>query len=96
MELQELRLVLDDIDSQFLALLARRMETIEQVAQVKRARHLPIYDPQREQEKLARLTEQAGPELAQAARALFSLLFELSRASQSRLLSQAPREDDHG
>lgn len=88
MEFNELRNELETIDTEMADLLARRMEVVKQVAQVKQAQNLPVYDPAQERRKLARLTEQVGPELAPAADTLFSVLFDLSRSEQHRAIAK--------
>ena len=47
-----------------------------------------MLDSARERDKLRAVAEQAGPDLADYTTALYSLLFELSRASQGRLLGE--------
>lgn len=89
MELKDLRNTLDDIDNQIAALLVKRMDAVKQVAQTKLEKKLPVFDPQREREKLAQLAELVGDEMAPAADALFSVLFDLSRSAQHRIIAKA-------
>jgi len=66
MELKEMRVAIDEIDTQIVELISRRMDVVREVAKYKSERNLPIFDPQREREKLAVLETQAGDELAGA------------------------------
>ncbi len=84
MEISQIRNEIDQIDKQLVALFAQRMALSAQVAQYKSEHNLPILVPAREREILAKVAEQAGPELGGYARVLYSLLFELSRGYQSK------------
>ena len=82
MDLEALREKLNGVDDEILRLFLKRMEVAGQVADYKKAHHLPIYQPQREQEILESVSERAG-ELGCYARSLFSTLMELSRQHQA-------------
>ena len=70
------------------------MAVSEQVAQHKKENNLPIFDPERERQKLYDIAKSVGPELAPATDAMFSLLFDLSRTRQHQLIApKAPLED---
>ena len=84
MELSELRAEIDQIDAELVALYRRRMETVTQISAYKRLHDLPVYDPQREQALLKRVGEMAGPDHADGARAMFTLIMAWSRAFQER------------
>ena len=86
MDLNELRNEINTIDDEILRLFLKRMEVAGQVADYKKAHHLPIYQPQREQEILENVEQKAGSELGGYARALFSKLMELSKDYQSEVL----------
>lgn len=91
MDMNELRGKLDRIDSQMVDLMQERMDVVTQVAEYKKENDLPVYDPQREREKLAELAGQAGEDMAPVTDALFSLIFDLSRSQQNRILAgQSP------
>jgi len=91
MDLQDLRIQIDAIDTQLTELLARRMEVSADVARYKAEHNLPIYDPERERQKLADIAGKAGPALATATDVVFSLLFDLSRSEQRRILDGETR-----
>lgn len=86
MDLTEIRNRIDEIDDQLLSLFLERMECAEEVAKYKKANNLPILNKTREREILASVQEKAGDK-ALYAHHLFSTLMELSKASQSELLS---------
>lgn len=88
MELKNLRNTLDEIDNQIADLFVKRMDAVKQVAQTKLEKNLPVFDPQREREKLAQLAELVGDEMAPATEALFSVLFDLSRSAQHQIIAK--------
>lgn len=58
--MEELRSVIDGIDRELVALLARRVSCIEQAAVIKERLGLPADIPSRVQEVLDKVTEEAG------------------------------------
>ena len=84
MDLNELRGKIDNIDAQLVDLFTQRMQIASQVAEYKKENNLPIYVPAREREVLQSVAEMAGPEMANYARVLYSMLFELSRSYQKK------------
>jgi len=90
MELSEIRTKLDTLDRELLALFVQRMELSGEVARCKAQHHLPVRDPQREQEILDRVRCEAGV-YGEDAVLLYETLFSLSRRRQERLLQEEPR-----
>lgn len=86
MDLQQIRQEIDSIDSQLVDLFKQRMEKAASVAQYKKENGMNIYDPSRERALLLRVSQLAGEEHEAASKVLFSLLMELSRSYQSKLL----------
>lgn len=84
MDLTELRSEIDKIDAGLVELFTKRMDIAAQVAEYKKVNNMPIYVPAREREVLQSVAEMAGPEMANYARVLYSMLFELSRSYQSK------------
>lgn len=82
MELKELRLEIDRIDEELVCLFCARMDVAAKIGDYKRQRNLPVFVPQREQEKLADVMEKAGPEMAGYTKTLYETLFSLSRSYQ--------------
>ena len=86
MELKDLRIELDQIDREMVALFEKRMRVCEDVARWKAANGRPILDTSREKEKLQSVAGQLPEDLQEYGMSLYSLLMELSRSSQTRLL----------
>ena len=86
MDLQDYRRELDGLDDELLKLFARRMEISAAIGAYKREQGLPVYDPARERQILLKITERSPEGMGDYAVALYSLIFELSRASQNRLM----------
>ncbi len=84
MDLQDLRNEIDSIDKELVELFLRRMEVAAQVADYKKANDLPIFVPSREREKLRNVAQQAGADMANYTKVLYSMIFELSRSYQSK------------
>ena len=84
MELNELRNQIDKIDGQLVDLFLERMTLSAQVADYKKENKLPIYVPSREREKLQEVAKQAGADMDNYTRVLYSMIFELSRSYQSK------------
>lgn len=84
MDISEIRKEIDNIDSQLVQLFTNRMDAAAKIADYKRQNGLPIYVPAREREVLQSVAEQAGPDMANYTRVLYSMLFELSRSYQRK------------
>ena len=83
MDISELRNKIDAIDRELLPLFLQRMEVSAAIGEIKKSRGLPVHVPQREQQILAAVAEQAGTDLAPYAQALYERIFSLSRQYQS-------------
>ena len=86
MELSEYRARIDAIDDEMVRLFAERMEVAAGIAAYKKENNLPVLDMRREKEKLLQIAEKTPEGLKDYAVSLYSLIFELSRSCQSRLL----------
>ena len=84
MDLSEIRQQIDHIDEELVKLFCARMQLSAQVADFKKANNLPIFVPARERAILQSVAQQAGPEMANYTRVLYSMLFELSRSYQAK------------
>lgn len=82
MTMEGYRREIGEIDRQLVALFARRMAMSAGIAREKTAMGLPVPDPAREQERLAAVCAQAGPDLAGSTAALYTAVLALSRAAQ--------------
>lgn len=87
MDIKELRTEIDNINAQLVELYKKRMGISAQIAEYKKENGLPIFDPIRERELLCNVSEQAGEEFEAGVRVLFSMLMELSRSYQNRVIS---------
>jgi len=76
MDLDELRMAIDGIDDELLALLNRRARLVAQVGSLKEARAMPFYVPRRERAIVERLVAaNPGPFPTPAIRAVFKEVF---------------------
>ena len=87
MDIKELRDRIDEIDDGLLELFRQRMDVSAEIALYKRRNGMPVRDPAREGQILQSLSQKVAKERESAVIALFSLLFELSRAEQEKLLN---------
>lgn len=88
MELSDYRNQIDHIDRELIRLFAERMDVAAGIAAYKKEHGLPVLDPARERAKLLDVAEKTPEALQEYAVSLYSLLFELSRSYQSRLLGE--------
>ena len=88
MDLKEYRGKIDEIDQKLVALFAERMDVAAGIAAYKKEHGLPVLDPARERAKLLDVAEKTPEALQEYAVSLYSLLFELSRSYQNRLLGE--------
>lgn len=86
MDLTEYRQRIDAIDEQMLKLFAERMDVAAQIAAVKKANNMQVLDIRREKQKLQAVAEKTPEDLKEYAVSLYSLLLDLSKTSQNKLL----------
>ena len=87
MDLSDYRKKIDEIDKGLVDLFLQRMDLSAEIALYKYKNNLPIYDPAREQQKLNELSSSVKEGCQAYISSLYSLLFELSRAEQERILN---------
>ena len=92
MELNDYRLKLDKIDDELLSLFTERMNIASEIAAWKKENSLPVLDVRREKEKLRTLEEKSPEEFSDYTVSLFSLIMELSRSQQNRILHPVSAE----
>lgn len=85
MSLKPIRDEIDEIDKELVELFKRRMECSKKVARFKMENGMQIFNPERENEVLDNVEEEAG-EFGGSARLLYSSIMELSRALQHDML----------
>lgn len=86
MDRSDYRKQIDRIDEQLVKLFAERMEVAGRLAEYKKENSLPVLDVRREREKLHSVSKQSPEELRDYTELLYSLIFELSRSYQNRLI----------
>ena len=96
MDLQEIRKELDVIDRQIVDLYEKRMKLCGDVAEYKISVGKPVYDGEREKQKLEAVRQMAGEEYRQGASELFTQLMTISRRLQYRLLAEHGQTFDTG
>lgn len=87
-QLKEYREKIDRVDAALLEAFTERMKIAGQIAAHKKEHGLPVFDAYREQQKLADVCDKVPPEFSTYTMSLYSLLFELSRSHQSRIVSE--------
>ena len=88
MNLDELRVEIDKIDDELINLFQKRMDIAVKIGEYKKKNNLPVLNSQREREKLNDIASKADPKMKSYLRVLYSLLFELSRSHQEKILEK--------
>lgn len=97
MNLLELRNELDGIDKELIRLLEERLKVCERVAAFKIETGKPVFDRERESQKIASVKELAhGPFNQQAAGEMFAQLMTISRRLQYQILEEHGKKADMG
>lgn len=86
MDLEKMREEIDVIDDQLVDLFSQRMAIAGRIAEYKKENGLPVLDADRERKKLNSISKAAGEEMQDYAAVLYSLLFEISRSYQNKVL----------
>ena len=87
MDLKELRTEIDKVDDELIGLFFKRLSIAGDIALYKKQHGLPVFDPKREEEKLSALSAKVNEEYKEQIVKFFSLLFNISRAEQEKILS---------
>lgn len=85
--MEKLRQKINEIDAKIVKLFRERMETVNSIAEYKKAHGLDVYDPAREAALLARLSEQAGPDFSDDVRALYGVILDISKKRQRKSIA---------
>jgi len=89
-DLDALRSAIDAVDSEILSLVARRIGLVLRIADYKRSRDMPVYDPTRERAVIDRLIGVAPENLdAQLIRRIFERIIDESRRIEQHEASKA-------
>ena len=84
--LKDLRERIDAVDNDIIRLFQERMKIASSIGEYKKANKLPALDVMREREKLSDLIQKSEDDFKSYTSVLYSLLFELSRSYQDRIL----------
>lgn len=87
-ELSEVRVDIDRVDKGILDLYQERMNLATEVAEYKISIGKPVYDKNREEEKLASLSNAAKEENKQSVRELYEHIMAVSRKKQYQILAE--------
>jgi len=93
-ELSLQRRRIDAIDERLTALFRERMAVSETIAAYKNRKGIPVRDPKREEELLARAASRVPEELREDVRCLYETILERSRNAQERRIVRSSGETD--
>ena len=82
MNLDDIRIKIDDIDKKLVALFEERMNVVSEVAAYKKSSGKPVLDQKRENEKLKAVSQMVSPQMESFTRVLYNTLFDLSKSYQ--------------
>ena len=86
MDINDYRKQIDKVDKQFVDLFAERMRISGEIGLYKKENRRVINDPSRERTMIAEIANRAPKEIEEYTRLLYSVIFELSRSYQNRLI----------
>ena len=83
-KLEEYRVLIDDLDRRLVDLLNQRTRVVEDIGRVKRAAQMPIYEPKREDQVFANISQASGegPLTKEAVRRIFERIIDEMRMVQ--------------
>ena len=87
MELKDYREQIDSIDNDIVRLFQERMNVAGNIARYKKENGMAVLDKSRERSKLAELVGKTDEEFKSYTHVLYSLIFELSRSWQGRMIN---------
>ena len=93
-ELEQLRGDIDAIDRQIVDLMKRRMGTVAQVAEYKKANNMPVLDTSRERALLSKVGQEAGEELADYVQSMYRTIMAASRSYENGKLGRGSKVYD--
>ena len=88
MDIIEYRQQIDNVDKQIIDLFHQRMAISKDIALYKQATGKPIYDPERERQKLVEVAKNSAEDVRTGTVMLFSTLFELSSTHQMKVMNK--------
>lgn len=94
--LEEFRVLVDDVDRRIVGLLNERTRVVENIGRVKRQAGLPVYEPKREDQVFANVTQSNhGPLSPEAVRRVFERIIDEMRTIQRTWMERPARADSH-
>jgi chorismate mutase-like protein len=92
-QLDEYRVLIDDVDRRLVALLNERTRVVENIGRVKREAQLPVYEPKREDQVFANITgANQGPLTPEAVKRIFERIIDEMRSIQRlRMISDGDK-----
>jgi chorismate mutase-like protein len=94
LKLEEFRVQIDEVDRRIVALLNERTAVVHEIGRVKREAHLPIYEPKREDQVFANITEcNRGPISSEGVRRIFERIIDEMRTIQKVRMLETPGGD---
>ena len=92
-KLEECRVLIDDVDRRIVELLNQRTTVVEEIGRVKREAGLPIYEPKREDQVFANVTDaNHGPITQEAVRRVFERIIDEMRTIQRQRMEAGQGE----
>ncbi len=88
MSMDEYRNQINEIDKEIVKLFTERMGVASKIGEYKKENNLPVKDSRRERELLDKVVELAGDNYDNDVRSLYSLIFELSRSRQRKIVDK--------
>ncbi|MBQ4347948.1 MAG: chorismate mutase [Firmicutes bacterium] len=86
MNLEQCREEINKIDENIVKLYCERMEIADRIGEYKKENGLPVYDAARERQLIDKVIELAGEENENGIYALYSLLMDISRSRQQKIV----------
>ncbi len=86
MDINDLRKQIDEADEQLVNAFNKRMEVSGNIALYKKENGMSVFDPARERQKLNEISTKTPEDMRTYTTALYSLLFDLSRTYQEKML----------
>lgn len=87
MNLNEIRNEIDQMDREMLDLFQKRMNLCRQVAAYKKANNMQVFQEAREQQILDKMENLAEEDMKSGARALFTVIMDISKQLQQQMIS---------
>ena len=95
MNIQDLRVKINQIDEQLVKTFEERMQVSLEIAKYKKENGMPVFDPARERDVLNKQTAAVSEEMAMYVKLLYNTLFDISRSYQQRYITQRTELTSH-